>query len=183
MLFRSEELAKPNRYVAIGEIGIDLYWDKTFVKEQVLALEYQIQLALKHDLPIVIHMRDSFNEIHEVLQQYKNKPLRGIFHSYTGSHEEAIKLLEYPGFMLGINGVVTFKNSSLSISLIDIPLTRLVIETDSPYLAPVPHRGRRNESAYVTHVGQKLAEIYKTELNIVADITSANALKVFGMLK
>lgn len=177
------ELAKPNNYVAIGEIGVDLYWDKTFVNEQIVAFEHQIKLALKYDLPIVIHLRDSFKEIVQTLSKYKNEPLRGIFHSFGGTLDEASELLSFPGFMLGINGVVTFKNSNLSEVLVDVPLSRIVVETDSPYLAPVPYRGKRNESAYVSNVAQKLAEIYDTEYRVVANITSTNALKVFGMTK
>ena len=177
------ELAKPNNYVAIGEIGVDLYWDKTFVNEQIVAFEHQIKLALKYDLPIVIHLRDSFKEIVQTLSKYKNEPLRGIFHSFGGTLDEASELLSFPGFMLGINGVVTFKNSNLSEVLVDVSLSRIVVETDSPYLAPVTYRGKRNESAYVSSVAQKLAEIYDTEYRVVANITSTNALKVFGMTK
>ena len=176
-------LSKYNKFVAIGEIGVDLYWDKTFFNEQLIAFERQIELALQYSLPIIIHLRDSFEEIYSVLLKYKNTPLRGIFHSFTGSSAEAEKLLQFSHFMFGINGVVTFKNSNLSDALKHIPLSRIVTETDAPYLSPVPFRGKRNEPAYVSEVAVKLADIYNEDFNYVAEITSINALKVFGIFK
>lgn len=178
-----ERLSMPNNFVAIGEIGLDLYWDKTFLKEQLLVFEKQIEWALEYRLPIVIHSREAFDYIYKVMQPYKDTPLTGIFHSFTGTPDEAVRLLEFEGFMLGINGVVTFKKSTLPETLQQVPLERIVLETDSPYLTPVPNRGKRNESANVKYTFQKVAEIYRTELEKVAQVTSDNALKVFGIRK
>lgn len=177
------QLASSNEYVAIGEIGLDLYWDKTFLKEQLIAFEKQIEWALEYHLPIVVHCRDAFEHIYKVLQPYSNAGLTGIFHSFTGTSDEAASLLEFPGFVLGINGVVTFKKSQLPEVLKSIPLSRIVLETDSPYLTPVPNRGKRNESANIRDTLIKVAEIYQKPLEEVSEATSENALKVFGMLK
>ena len=177
------QLASSNGYVAIGEIGLDLYWDKTFLREQLLAFEKQVEWALEYHLPIVIHTREAFDYIYKVLQPYKETGLTGIFHSFTGTSEEAAKLLDFPGFMIGINGVVTFKKSQLPEVLKDVPLARIVLETDSPYLTPVPNRGKRNESARLKDTLIKVAEIYRESPEVVAEATSENALKVFGMLK
>ena len=171
------------KVVAIGEIGLDLYWDKTFLKEQILVFEKQIEWALEYGLPIVIHSREAFEYIYKVMEPYKNTPLTGIFHSFTGTSEEAAKLLEFEGFMLGINGVVTFKKSTLPEALTTVPLERIVLETDSPYLAPVPNRGKRNESANVRDTLMKVADIYQMDPEYVAQVTSVNALKVFGIRK
>lgn len=178
----AEKLAAPNSFVAVGEIGIDLYWDKTYLKEQLIVFEKQIEWALEYHLPIVIHSREAFEYICKVLEPYKGTPLTGIFHSFTGTSEEANRLLEFTGFMFGINGVVTFKKSTLPEALLSIPLERIVLETDSPYLAPVPNRGKRNESANVRDTLIKVAEIYHQSPEVVAQATSINALKVFGML-
>ena len=177
------QLASSNGYVAIGEIGLDLYWDKTFLREQLLAFEKQVEWALEYHLPIVIHTREAFDYIYKVLQPYKETGLTGIFHSFTGTSEEAAKLLDFPGFMIGINGVVTFKKSQLPEVLKDVPLARIVLETDSPYLTPVPNRGKRNESARLKDTLIKVAEIYRESPEVVAEATSENALKVFGMGK
>jgi len=177
------QLASSNGYVAIGEIGLDLYWDKTFLREQLLAFEKQVEWALEYHLPIVIHTREAFDYIYKVLQPYKETGLTGIFHSFTGTSEEAAKLLDFPGFMIGINGVVTFKKSQLPEVLKDVPLARIVLETDSPYLTPVPNRGKRNESARLKDTLIKVAEIYLESPEVVAEATSENALKVFGMGK
>ncbi|WP_308757435.1 TatD family hydrolase [uncultured Bacteroides sp.] len=179
----AERLAMPDNYVAIGEIGIDLYWDRTFLKEQLLVFEQQVQWALEYGLPVVIHCREAFDYIYNVLEPYKSSPLRGIFHSFTGTLEEAHRLLEFAGFYIGINGVVTFKKSDLPEVLPGVPLNRIVLETDSPYLTPVPNRGKRNESANVKDTLLKVAGIYGKQPEEVACITSENALKVFGMLK
>ena len=136
-------------FVAVGEVGMDLYWDKTYLKEQQIVLDKQVNWALEYDLPIVIHCRDAFDYIYKVLEPYKKTPLRGIFHSFTGTAEEATRVLEFSDFFIGINGVVTFKKSHLPEILAGIPLEKIVLETDSPYLTPVPNRGKRNESAYV----------------------------------
>lgn len=171
----------PNRFVAIGEIGLDLYWDKTFLNEQLDVFDRQIQWALAYNLPVVIHCREAFEYIYKALLPYKATQLRGIFHSFTGSQEEAERILDYPGFFIGINGVVTFKKSTLPNVLPHIPLNRIVLETDAPYLAPVPNRGKRNESAFIKDTLTKVAEVYGQAPEIVAEATSENALKVFGM--
>ena len=179
----ARELKSFNKYIAIGEIGMDLYWDKTFLKEQQIALDKQINWALEYDLPVVIHCRDAFDYIYNVLEPYKNTSLKGIFHSFTGTDDEAARILEFSGFLIGINGVVTFKKSHLPEVLTKIPLEKIVLETDSPYLTPVPNRGKRNESAYVKDTLMKVSEIYGMSPEAVGDVTSENALKVFGMLK
>ena len=177
------QLASSNGYVAIGEIGLDLYWDKTFLREQLLAFEKQVEWALEYHLPIVIHTREAFDYIYKVLQPYKETGLTGIFHSFTGTSEEAAKLLDFPGFMIGINGVVTFKKCQLSEVFKDVSLAHIDLETDSPYLTPVPNRGKRNESARLKDTLIKVAEIYRESPEVVAEATSENALKVFGMGK
>lgn len=179
----ANHLATSERFVAVGEIGIDLYWDKTWLKEQLIVFEKQVQWALQYQLPIVIHCREAFDYIYKVLQPYKETGLTGIFHSFTGTSEEAAKLLDFPGFMIGINGVVTFKKSQLPEVLKDVPLAHIVLETDSPYLTPVPNRGKRNESARLKDTLIKVAEIYRESPEVVAEATSENALKVFGMGK
>lgn len=174
---------QPNDYVAIGEIGMDLYWDKTFQSEQELVFEQQLEWALTYDLPVVIHCREAFEPIYKIMVRYKSTPLRGIFHSFTGTREEAAHILEFPHFLIGINGVVTFKKSLLPQVLPAIPLERIVLETDSPYLTPVPNRGKRNESANVRDTLMKVAEVYGRLPEEVGLVTSESALKVFGMLK
>jgi TatD DNase family protein len=177
-----EELKREDRnYIAIGEIGMDLYWDKTYREEQLTVFERQIELALEYRLPIVIHAREAFDEVCMVLDKYRTTPLRGVFHSFTGNAEEAERLLSYENFMIGVNGVVTFKKSPLTESLKRVPLTRVLLETDSPYLTPVPYRGRRNESAYVEYVMKKLAEVYETDCNKVSEQTTKNAVKLFDI--
>lgn len=176
-------LGQANSFVAVGEIGLDLYWDKTWLNEQLIAFERQLEWALEYKLPVVIHSREAFEYIYKVLMPYKNTSLSGIFHSFTGTAGEAARLMEFDGFKIGINGVVTFKKSSLPEVLKEIPLDRIVLETDSPYLAPVPNRGKRNESAYLKDTLAKVAEIYGQPVEKVAGITSENALNVFGMLK
>lgn len=178
-VMRSYLDADPHRFIAIGEIGLDLYWDKTFLNEQLIAFEKQIEWALEFHLPIVIHSRDAFEYICQVLQPYKGTPLTGVFHSFTGTEEEAARLLEFEGFVLGINGVVTFKKSTLPEALKSVPLQRLVLETDSPYLTPAPNRGKRNESARVSDTLNKVAEIYELTPARVSAITSENALRIF----
>lgn len=179
----ARELKSSGEYVAIGEIGMDLYWDKTFLKEQQIVLDKQVNWALEYDLPVVIHCRDAFDYIYKVLEPYKNCPLKGIFHSFTGTADEAARILEFSGFSIGINGVVTFKKSHLPEVLLEIPLEKIVLETDSPYLTPVPNRGKRNESAYVKDTLKKVSEVYQMSPEAVGNVTSENALKVFGMLK
>lgn len=179
----ARELASTNEYVAIGEIGMDLYWDKTYLKEQEIALNKQIEWALEYNLPVVIHCREAFEPIYNVMEPYRQTSLRGIFHSFTGTAEEAARIMEFPDFKIGINGVVTFKKSTLPEVLKEIPLERIVLETDSPYLTPAPNRGKRNESANVKYTLTKVAEVYEELPEYVAQVTSDSALKVFGMLK
>jgi TatD DNase family protein len=167
-------------FVAIGEIGIDLYWDKTYLKQQQEAFRVQIKLAVEHNLPIVIHCRDAFDEIFEILNDENCDKLRGIFHCFTGTYNQAKKAISL-GFLLGIGGVVTFKNGGIDKFLDQIDLKYIVLETDSPYLAPVPYRGKRNESSYIIHVLEKLSEIYGISKEKIAEITSKNAEKVFRL--
>ncbi len=175
-------LHAPNEFVGIGEVGLDFYWDKTYLRQQLDAFHIQLQWALEYQLPLIIHCRDAFEEMVDLMQPYiKEASLRGIFHSFAGTEKEAEKLLQFSGFKLGINGIVTFKKSSLPLTLKMIPLARLVLETDSPYLAPAPNRGKRNESANVKEVGRKLSEIYGLTIQEVADITTRNALEVFRL--
>lgn len=179
VLHMKKHLVPGHPFIAIGEVGLDLYWDKTYLREQQEILDEQIQWALEWSLPLVIHCREAFTELFDVLKPYRNTGLKGVFHSFTGTQSEAQEALEYDNFMLGINGVVTFKKSALPEVLKQVPLGRLVLETDSPYLAPTPFRGRRNESAYVGMVADKLADIYEVSKSEVCSITSVNALKVF----
>jgi TatD DNase family protein len=165
---------------AIGEIGIDLYWDKTFLAEQIHAFKLQITWAKNLRLPIVIHCRDAFDEVYDVLQQEKGDNLRGIFHCFTGTLEQANKITDL-GFYLGIGGVVTYKNAGLDKVLPQIDLNHLVLETDSPYLTPVPYRGKPNESSYLTYIAQKVADLYQTSVENVASITTENSKKIFGV--
>ena len=174
-----KHLVEGHPYIAVGEVGLDLYWDKTWLKEQQLILDEQIQWALEWNLPLVIHCREAFPELFQVLEPYKHTELTGVFHSFTGTVDEARELMDYSRFMIGINGVVTFKKSTLPEVLQEVPLTKLVLETDSPYLAPVPFRGKRNETSYVKRVAVKLAELYGIEIGEVERQTTENALKVF----
>ena len=169
-----------HKYIAIGEIGIDLYWDKSFLKQQQDAFRFQIILAIKHDLPIVIHCREAFDEIFKILDKQNCDKLRGIFHCFTGTIDQAERAIDL-GFVLGIGGVVTFKNGGIDKFLHKIDLKNIVLETDSPYLAPVPFRGKRNESSYLIYVLEKLSEIYGISKEKIAQITSKNAEKVFRL--
>ena len=165
-------------FVAIGEIGIDLYWDKTFLKEQQIAFERQLDWAVDRKLPVVIHARESFSEIFEILESFKSNKLQGVFHSFTGNLEQANHAVDL-GFLLGLNGILTFKNSGLDRVVQAIDSKHLILETDSPYLAPTPKRGKRNESAYVAFVAQKLADIHGLSLDEVTEITTRNAQDLF----
>ena len=171
-------LLKQRSFCALGEIGIDLYWDKTFLKEQQEAFDLQIQWAKEHKLPFVIHCRDAFNEVFEVLDGHDSKDLRGIFHCFTGTLDQAKQALSY-NLKLGIGGVVTFKNGKIDQFLNQIPLSEIVLETDAPYLAPVPFRGKRNESSYIQEVASKVAEVYNLPFTEIASVTSKNALAIF----
>ena len=165
-------------FPAIGEIGIDLYWDKTTLDIQVKAFEQQIDWAIEKDLPIVIHTRESFDETFEVLERKKHPKLRGIFHCFSGNLEQAKQALDL-NFILGIGGVVTFKNGKIDQFLNEIPLDKIVLETDSPYLAPVPFRGKRNESSYLDLVAGKLVDIYNKDFAEIDRVTSENAKRMF----
>ena len=167
-------------FFAIGEIGIDLYWDKSTLDIQVDAFTQQIRLAKKYKLPIVIHCRDAFDEVFEVLESEKGLDLFGIFHCFTGTLEQAKKAISY-NMKLGIGGVITFKNGKIDQFLNQIELKDIVLETDSPYLAPKPFRGKRNESAYINKVVEKLAEIYNVTEDEIADVTTENSKAIFGI--
>ena len=181
-----EELAHVKEWIdkkdfyAIGEIGIDLYWDKTFLTQQQEAFRTQIRWAKEKKLPIVIHCRDAFDEIFEVLEAEKADDLRGIFHCFTGTLEQARIAISY-NMKLGIGGVATFKNGKIDKFLNEIDLKHIVLETDSPYLAPTPYRGKRNESAYITNVVDKLVDIYGLSFKEIAEITTQNSKDVFGI--
>ncbi|MBP0612664.1 TatD family hydrolase [Chryseobacterium sp. cx-311] len=166
-------------FCAIGEIGIDLYWEKDTLDIQVKAFEQQVDWAIEKDLPIVIHTRESFDEVFAVLERKKHANLRGIFHCFSGTLEQAKKVVDL-GLMLGIGGVVTFKNGKIDQFLHEIPLNKIVLETDSPYLAPVPYRGKRNESSYLDLVVGKLVNIYKMDFAEIEHITDENALRIFS---
>jgi TatD DNase family protein len=174
-----EELSK-RKFQAIGEIGIDLFWDKTFLKQQQHAFQHQIQLAKKHKLAINIHCRDAFDEVFEVLESEKADDLFGIFHCFTGNLKQAQQAISL-GMKLGIGGVATFKNGKIDQFLKEIDLSNIVLETDSPYLAPVPYRGKRNESSYALLVAQKLSEIYNLPVEEIARITTQNSKQIFGI--
>ncbi len=175
-----KEKIKQLQVHAVGEIGIDLYWETKYLQQQQEAFSLQIDLAKANDLPIVIHCRNSFDEIFEVLERHKDENLRGIFHCFTGNLEQALKAISF-NMKLGIGGVVTYKNAGLDKVLKDIPIENIVLETDSPYLAPVPFRGKRNESSYLIEVAEKVAEIYQIPLEQVAEITTHNSKEVFGI--
>lgn len=175
-----EDLLAKRDFYAIGEIGIDLYWDTSTLEIQKKAFKHQIQLAKKHKLPIVIHCREAFNEIFEVLEEEKSEDLFGIFHCFTGTLEQAHQALSY-NMKLGIGGVVTFKNGKIDQFLNQIDLKHIVLETDSPYLAPVPYRGKRNESAYIIEVLEKLSLIYDTPKEVIAKITTENSKAIFNI--
>jgi TatD DNase family protein len=175
-----EELWSKHKFIAIGEIGIDLYWDKKFIKEQIYSLRRQIAFALKKSAPIVIHTRESFPEVFTILDEFEGTGLKGVLHAFTGDIAEAEKAIRM-GFMLGIGGIVTFKNSGLDKIVKSVGPENLVLETDSPYLAPVPHRGKRNESSYVYIINKKLAEIMGMEEEEVAAITYTNSTRLFNI--
>jgi len=166
-------------YVAVGEIGIDLYWDKTFLLQQIIAFEQQIKWAKDLHLPIVIHCRDAFPEVFEVLDRLNDDRLTGVFHSFSGGVDEIQKVAEYGGFKVGINGIVTFKKASLPEVVAAVSPNLMIVETDAPFLAPHPHRGKRNEPAYVRLVAEKLAEIYHLPLEKMAEILNTNSREIF----
>lgn len=173
-----KEQLEVRKFVAIGEIGIDLYWDKTMLKEQQDAFLIQIQLAKKYKLPIIIHCRDAFSEVFEVLDAEKSDDLYGIFHCFTGTLEQAKRAISL-NMKLGIGGVITFKNGKIDKFLSEIDLSNIVLETDAPYLSPVPHRGKRNESIYLLNILKKVASIYKIDIQEVARVTTQNSINIF----
>jgi len=181
VLAKMKSHLETSKYIAVGEIGMDLYWDKTFINEQADALKIQVEWAKEMNLPIVIHVRDAFDEIFEVIDPLNDDSLTGIFHCFTGDLQQANKILNYGGFKLGLGGVLTFKNSGLDKVVSEIDLKHLVLETDSPYLAPTPHRGKRNESSYVNLVANKLADIKEISLDEVANTTTQNAVEIFKL--
>lgn len=166
-------------FCAVGEIGMDLYWDKTYVENQKIAFRTQIQWAKEKGLPIAIHCRNAFNEIFEILEDEKDEQLRGVFHCFTGSIEQAQRVIDL-NFYLGIGGIVTFKKAGLDAVVKEIDLKYLVLETDSPYLAPSPNRGKRNESSYLIHIARKVAELHQVSIERLAQITTDNSIKLFG---
>ena len=169
------------KYIAVGEIGIDLYWDKSTIEIQKKAFIHQIKLAKKYNLPIVIHVRNAFEETIKIVEKYNSNKLRGVFHCFTGSVNEANRVLELQDFFLGIGGVLTFKNSELDKTIKEVELEKILLETDSPYLAPSPFRGKRNESKYLLNIAEKLAEIHNITIEEVADITTKNAKILFRL--
>mgnify|MGYP000994947023 CR=1 FL=1 len=181
-----EELAHVKNWIdkrnfyAIGEIGIDLFWDKDFLAQQQETFKTQIRWAKEKKLPIVIHCRNAFDEIFEILETEKSDDLRGVFHCFTGTLEQAKQAISY-NMKLGIGGVVTFKNGKIDQFLHEIPIQNIVLETDAPYLAPTPFRGKRNESSYITKVVTKLAEIYNVSEKEIAEITTQNSKDIFGI--
>ncbi|MGB0402453.1 MAG: TatD family hydrolase [Salibacteraceae bacterium] len=173
---------KPVKYFAVGEIGIDLYWDKSFLEQQKDAFRTQVDWALKLGIPIVIHVRDAFAEIFELMDELYTPELKGVFHCFTGGKEEAEKIISaYPTFKMGIGGVVTFKNSGLDSVVSEIPISRIVLETDSPYLAPHPNRGKRNEPSYLLYIAEKVANIYSVSLEELSVITEKNTNELFNL--
>ena len=175
-----EEWLSKEKFIAIGEIGIDLYWDKTYQPEQEQAFRFQLKLAKKLNLPVVIHMRNSFEEVWEVVKSEAGPELKGVFHCFSGNLEQAQLVIE-AGFFLGIGGVITFKNAGLQQVVAEVGLEHLLLETDAPYLSPVPYRGKRNESAYIPLIAAKVAEMTGASLKHVAEITTANAIRLFNL--
>jgi len=169
------------KYIAVGEIGMDLYWDKTFQQEQEEAFRMQIKWAKELGLPIVIHAREAFDEIFAIVDELHDERLKGVFHCFTGNRDQALKIQSYGTFKIGLGGVLTFKKSGLDEVVKDIPMDFLVLETDSPYLAPSPHRGKRNESSYLVLIADKLAELKQMRIEEIATITSKNARELFNL--
>lgn len=176
-----ENWLEKRKYIAIGEIGIDLYWDKTFLTEQVEAFEIQLGWSIEKGLPVAIHTREAFPEVFESIHKAGADKLRGVFHSFAGSREDLEEIARLQNFMIGINGIVTYKNAAFRDYLALFPLERILLETDAPYLTPVPHRGKRNEPGYLPHIAGKLAEIYGLSLETVAEKTADNARRLFGL--
>ncbi len=175
-----EAQLKSKNFIAIGETGIDLYWDKTFLKEQIIAFKEQIEWAKLFNLPIVIHTRDSFKEVFKILDEVNDEKLNGVFHCFSGNIEEANKAISY-GFKLGIGGVITFKNSKLVEVVGNIDIKHIILETDAPFLSPMPYRGKRNESLYINIIAEKISELYNEKIEIIAEATTQNAEQLFKL--
>lgn len=181
-LRKTEAFLSTRSYCAIGEIGIDLYWDKTYLKEQKIVFEEQLQWSINLDLPVAIHTRDAYSEVLDSIHKVGADKLKGVFHSFTGSADDLEEIKKLPGFLLGINGVVTFKNSKLSETIRQTNIDKIVLETDAPYLAPVPYRGRRNEPTYIWKTAEKVAETYGLTLEKTVSQTRKNTLDLFKMI-
>jgi len=170
-----------HRFIGIGETGLDLYWDKSRLDDQIVSFRQQIEWALQYELPVVIHSRESFTQLYEILSDYKDNGLTGIFHCFSGSENEARALMEFKGFMFGIGGILTYKKSTLPSVLPLIPINRVVLETDCPYLSPVPFRGKRNEPSYIVNTASVMAQVYGISVDEVAQVTSDNARRLFSL--
>ncbi|MEA3450535.1 MAG: TatD family hydrolase [Bacteroidota bacterium] len=178
-LGKIEELLSKNKYYGVGEVGIDLYWDKKYKEQQIEAFRFQVKLAKKMDLPVIIHTRDAFDEVFSVIDAENDENLRGIFHCFTGNLKQAQHIIDYSGFKLGIGGVMTYKNSGLSNVVKEVDIKHIVLETDSPFLPPTPKRGKRNESSFLVYIAEFLAQLKQINIQTVAQITTNNAVKVF----
>ena len=181
LLDRDQTQDGAHRYIGIGETGLDLYWDKSRLDDQIESFRTQIEWAIEYDLPVIIHSRECFGYLYEVLSHYRDTSLRGIFHCFTGTAVDAAELMEFKGFMFGIGGVLTYKKSTLPSVLPMIPMDRVVLETDCPYLPPVPFRGRRNEPSYIVHTAAMMAQVYDCTVEHVAAVTAANARRLFRL--
>ena len=179
-VIKNDLFSNANDYIGVGEIGLDYYWDTTFKEQQIMALQAQIDWAIALQKPVAIHCRDAYSDLIEILTKKKHPDLRGVLHCFGGSIEEAKQLINL-GFYLGIGGVLTYKKSGLDLVIKEIDLSFLVLETDAPYLPPVPFRGKRNESAYLVHIAEKLAEVKNVSLDMIADITTKNAKQLFNI--
>ena len=171
---------KKRKFYGIGEIGIDLYWNKSFLEEQTEAFRFQLELARQYKVPVVVHVRDSFDEVYSVLQELNDKTLTGVFHSFTGTLEQANQIIDL-GFKIGVGGIVTFKKSGLDQVIKQIDPSHIILETDSPYLTPAPFRGKRNESSYLVYIAQKIADLHHMTVGDIANITTENARKLFSI--
>ena len=180
-LLHVEEMLQKEKFIAVGEIGLDLYWDKSTLDLQKEAFRFQIELAKKHKLPIAIHVRDSFSEAIEIVEELNDENLSGVFHCFTGDNEQAKRVIDLQNFFLGIGGVLTFKNSGLDKTISKIDIKHLLLETDAPYLTPSPYRGKRNESKYIVNIAEKLAEIKGISINEVGELTTKNARNLFKL--
>ena len=176
-----EQMLSQNKFIAVGEIGLDLYWDKSTLDLQKIAFESQIELAKKYKLPIAIHVRDSFDEAIEIVERLNDDNLSGVFHCFTGNLEEAQRIINLKKFYLGIGGVVTFKNGGINKIINQVSLDRIILETDSPYLSPTPFRGTRNESRYLLNIAHKMAELYNIDIEDIAKKTTKNAIDLFHL--